>query len=289
MVQLVYGSWIRVGPAVEVLLRVRGDGAELGFLLAGRHDELVVVEERRIPFPLGPALLAVAEKLIDRLGNRVLDLGRLALDHHHWQAVEEQHDIGDDVVLGAEDADLELADRDEAVVLAGRKVRETDGRALLAALTVLADAGVLQQELEQVLVVLQQTGAREARGELLDDLLDLTVFEPGVDDLKPLAQHRRDHDLGEALPMGVGRGLLHVRQVDDLPAQARKLVEQRLLDVVALVEAKLLGCGRFRAHGRLPLYSPSIGCDPKSSGRSSSLSRHLNVSATSPVVFRVVQ
>ena len=132
MVQLVYGSWIRVGPAVEVLLRVRGDGAELGFLPAGRHDELVVVEERRIPFPLGPALLAVAEKLIDRLGNRVLDLGRLALDHHHWQAVEEQHDIGDDVVLGAEDADLELADRDEAVVLAGRKVRETDGRALLA-------------------------------------------------------------------------------------------------------------------------------------------------------------
>ena len=289
MVQFVHGSWIRVGPAVEVLLRVRGDGAELGFLPASRHDELVVVEKRRIPFPLGPALLAVAEKLIDRLGNRVLDLGRFALDHHHWQAVEEQHDVGDDVVLGAEDADLELADRDEAVVVAGRKVREADGRALLAALTVLADACVLQQELEQVLVVLQQTGAREARGELLDDLLDLIVFEPGVDDLEPLAQHRRHHDLGEALPMGVGRGLLHVRQVDDLPAQARKLVEQRLLDVVALVEAKLLGCGRFRAHGRLPLYLPSIGCDPKSSGRSSSLSRHLNVSVTSPVVFRVVQ
>ena len=53
------------------------------------------------------------------------------------------------------------------------KSREADGRALLAAPTVLADAGVLQQELEQVLVVLQQTGAREARGELLDNLLDL--------------------------------------------------------------------------------------------------------------------
>ena len=125
-------------------------------------------------------------------------------------------------------------------------------------------------------------------GQLLDDLLDLIVFEP-IDDLEPLAQHRRHHNLGEALPMGVGRGLLHVREVDDLPAQARKLVEQRLLDVVALVEAKLLGCGRFRAQGRLPLYLPSIGCDPKSSGRSSSLSRHLNVSVISPVVFRVVQ
>ena len=140
-------------------LRLRGPVRSLNatsclnrrFLPAGRHDELAVVEERRIPFPLGPALLAVAEELIDRLGNRILDLRRFALDHHDWQAVEEQHDVGDDVVLGAEDTDLELADRDEAVVVAGRKVREADGRALLAALTILADAGVLQQELEQVL------------------------------------------------------------------------------------------------------------------------------------------
>ena len=172
---------------------------------------------------------------------RVLDLGRFALDHHHRQAVEEQHDVGDDVVLGAEDADLELADRDEAVVVAGRKVHEAHGRALVAGLAVLADAGVLQQELEQVLVVLQQTGAREARGELLDDLLDLIVFEPGVDDLEPLAQHRQHDDLGEALPMGVGRGLLLVREVDDLPAKPGELVEQRLLDVVALVEFQILG------------------------------------------------
>ena len=144
------------------------------------------------------------------------------------------------MVLGAEDADLELADRDEAVVVAGRKVREADGRTLLAALTVLADAGVLQQEVEQVLVVLQQTGAREACGELLDNLLDLIVFEPGVDDLEPLAQHRQHHDLGEAFPMGVGRGLLHVREVDDLPAQARKLVQQRLLYVPAFVQLDVL-------------------------------------------------
>ena len=151
------------------------------------------------------------------------------------------------MVLGAEDADLGLADRDEAVVVAGRKVREADGRAVLAALTVHADAGVLQQELAQVLVVLQQTGAREARGELLDELLDLIVFEPGVDDLEPLAQHRRHHDLGEALPMGVGRDLIHVREVDDLPAQARKLIEQRLLDMVSLVDTDVLG-GTVLAH-----------------------------------------
>ena len=46
-------------------------------------------------------------------------------------------------LLGAEDANLELTNRDEAVVVAGRKVHEADGRTLLATLAVLADAGVL--------------------------------------------------------------------------------------------------------------------------------------------------
>ena len=73
-------------------------------------------------------------------------------------------------------------------------------------------------------------------GELLDTLLDQIAFEP-TDDLEPLVQHRHYHDLGEALPMGVGRELLHVREVDDLPAQACKLVDRRLLDAVALVKA----------------------------------------------------
>ena len=57
---------------------------------------------------------------------------------------------------------------------------------------------------------------------------------------EPLAQHRRHHDLGEALPMGLGRGLFHVHEVDDLPAQARKLVEQRLLDMLAFVQLDVL-------------------------------------------------
>ena len=47
-----------------------------------------------------------------------------------------------------------------------------------------------------MLVVLQQSGARETHGDLFDDLLDLIVFEPGVDDLELLAQHRQHNDLG---------------------------------------------------------------------------------------------
>ena len=73
-------------------------------------------------------------------------------------------------------------------------------------------------------------------GELVDALLDRIVFE-SIDDLAPLAQHQRHHDVGEALPMCVGPG--SVRSMTP-QAQARELVEQRPLDVVALVEAERL-------------------------------------------------
>ena len=181
---------------------------------------LVVIEERRAAFALGAALLAVAQQLVDGLGDGVLDLGRFALDHHHRQAVQEQHDVRDDVVLGAQDAHLELADGDKAVVVPVVEVHETHRRAFLAGLAVLADAGVFQQQGEDVAVVLDQTGAGEARGELLDHLLHLIVFQPGVDDLELLPQHRQHDHLGEALAEAVAGVLLAV-EVDDLPAQAR--------------------------------------------------------------------
>jgi hypothetical protein len=88
-------------------------------------------------------------------------------------------------MLGAEDADLELADSDEAVVVPLLEVDEADRRALLPGLAVLADAGVLQQQLEKVPVVLQKAAAREAGGELLDDFLDLVVFKPVIEGLLP--------------------------------------------------------------------------------------------------------
>ena len=146
VVQIIHRSGIRVGPAVEIFLAVGGDGAELGLLPAGGDDELVVIEERCTAFALGAALLAVAQQLVDGFGDGLLDLGRLALDHHHRQAVQEQHDVRDDVVLGAEDAHLELADGDEAVVVPVLEVHEAHRRAFLAGLAVLADAGVFQQQ-----------------------------------------------------------------------------------------------------------------------------------------------
>ena len=181
------------------------DGAELGLLAAGGDHELVVIKQRRTAFALGPALLAVAQHLVDGLGDGLLDLGRFALDHHHRQAVQEQHDVRNDVVLGAEDAHLELADRDKAVVVPVLEIDKAHRGALFARLPVLADAGVFQQQVQDMAVVLDQAGAGKAGGELLDDLLDLVVFQPRIDDLQLLAQHRQHHHLGKALPVAVGR------------------------------------------------------------------------------------
>ena len=66
-----------------------------------------------------------------------------------------------------------------------------------------------------------QAAAREACGELLDHLLHLIVFEPGIDDLELLPQHRQHDHIGEALAEGVSWLLLAV-EVDDLPVQARQ-------------------------------------------------------------------
>ena len=196
-----------------------GDGAELGLLPAGGDDELVVVEERRAAFALGAALLAVAQQLVDGLRDGVLDLGRLALDHHDRQAVQEEDDVRDDMVLRAQDAHLELADGDKAVVVPVGEVDKTHRRAFLAGPAVLADARIFQEQREDVAVVLNQTGTGKARGELLDHLLHLIVFQPVVDDLELLPQNRQHHHLGEALAEAVARMLLAV-EVDDLPAQA---------------------------------------------------------------------
>ena len=210
VLQIVHRTRKRVRPAIEMLFVVRGDGAELRLLPAGGDDELIVVEKRRAAFALGAALLAVSQELVDGFGDRLLHLRRFALDDDDRQPVQEQHDVRDDVVLGAENAHLELADGDEAVVVAVLEVDEAHRWALLAGLAVLADAGVFQQQLKDVLIVLDQARAGEARGELLDDFLDLIVFQPRIDDLQLLPQHGQHDHLGEALAEGVAGVLLAV-------------------------------------------------------------------------------
>ena len=54
-------------------------------------------------------------------------------------------------------------------------------------------------------------------------------------------QDRQHHHLGEALAKAVA-GVLFAVEIDDFPTQPRKLIEEGLLNVVALVEFEMLGC-----------------------------------------------
>ena len=154
------------------------------------------------------------------------------------------------MVLGSKDADLELTDGDEAVFLAILEINEMDGRASLACLPVLAEAGVLQQQIEDVPIVLQKPRARKAGGELFDDFVDLVVLQPGIDNPQLLAQYGQHHNFGEALTMALGGELLVV-EVEDFPAKPGKLIQERFLDVVALVQAKWLCSHACRLDGWL--------------------------------------
>src|SRR5207249_6601336 len=117
VLQVIQRTRKRVGPAVEILLAVGGDGAEFRFLPTGGNNELVEIKERRTAFALSPALLAVTEELADSFRDRFLHLRRFAFDDDDWQTVEEQDDVGNNVMLCTEDAYLELTDGDKAVVV----------------------------------------------------------------------------------------------------------------------------------------------------------------------------
>ena len=143
--QFVQRERIGISPAVEVFFAMSSDGAELRLLAAGGNNDLIVKEKRCAAFTFGPTLFTVAQQLVDCFGDGVSDLGRLALDNHHWQTIQEQHNIRDDVMLGAEDAHLELAHSDKAVVVTVGKVHKTHGWASLTSLAVNADTGVFQQ------------------------------------------------------------------------------------------------------------------------------------------------
>ncbi len=155
------------------------------------------------------------------------------------------------MALAAENAHLELTDGDEAIVVAVLEIDELHRGTLLPRLAVLADAGIFQQLVEHMPVVLQQVGAGKIRRELLHHLLHLIVFQPGIDFLQLLTQDRKHHHLGEIAAMRVTRMLLGV-QIKDLPLQPRQLRQQRLLDMLPLVEADL-GVGVLGAHERLEL------------------------------------
>ncbi len=140
MSEVIDCSRMGVGPAVKMLFTIRGDRPELGLLAAGGDHKLIEIKERRASFAPDTALLTVTQHLVDGLGEGVFYPGRLAFNQDHGQAIQEQHKVRDDMVLGAQDADLELAHRNKAIVVAVLEVDKAYGWALLTRLPVLANA-----------------------------------------------------------------------------------------------------------------------------------------------------
>ena len=68
VIQVLQVSRVGIGPAEKETLVMGGDGAEFGLLAAGGNNELVEIKQRRAALAFGPALLAVAQHLVDGFG-----------------------------------------------------------------------------------------------------------------------------------------------------------------------------------------------------------------------------
>ena len=137
--ELLHGQRIRLLPFEEEPHR-GADRAVDGALAAGGDENLRRLEQLRRPLvlPAGAGLL-VAVELIDRFGlPGVADGGALALDDREREAVDEHHDVGDDVLLRPKH--LVLAGDEPFVAVRLVEVEEPDGVALASVAAVLTAA-----------------------------------------------------------------------------------------------------------------------------------------------------
>ncbi len=78
------------------------------------------------------------------------------------------------------------------------------------------------------MIVPDQPRSLKTGRQLPGNLHNLVTRKPGIDHLDLLPQDLRHGHFGEMVAEGKGRSLLLFRQVNNLPAKAGKLVEQRL-------------------------------------------------------------
>ena len=165
-----------------MLFTVRADGAKLCLLAASHYQKLIEVKQGCAAFTTAATLLAVAQQLVNRLRNGVIDFGGLGLNDYQRQAIYKQHHVWNDVVLSPQYAHLELANRHKAVVGVLLKIYKTHCRAFRACLAVFADAGAFKQQPKNMQVVLQQATAGKARRQLLCHIVQLVVCQPRLHD-----------------------------------------------------------------------------------------------------------
>ena len=157
LAELLHGQGIRLLPFEEEPLR-GADRAIDGALAAGGDENLRRLEQlrRALVLPAGAGLL-VAVELLDRFGlPGVADGGALALDDRERQAVDEHHNVGDDVLLRPEH--LVLPADDPLVAVRFVEVEEPDGVALAPVAAVLVQGDAVGERGVERLVGLGEAG-----------------------------------------------------------------------------------------------------------------------------------
>ena len=123
-------------------------------------------------------LIRVAQELVDRLLQRILNTRALELGHHQRDAVHEQHRVGDHMPAPAAQLHLELVDDQEVVV---RRILEVDEfhrlRSTVVPIRQALRHGTLQQELRGGLVYFHQAVPR-CLFQIPDSAGDTCVIEP---------------------------------------------------------------------------------------------------------------
>ena len=192
--RMVYGSSVPPQATAEVSVAVidrrapspgprRADRAVDGSFPARGDENLRRLEQlrRALALPAGAGLL-VAVELLDRFGlPGVADDGALALDDRERQAVDEYHDVGDDVLLRPQH--LVLAGDEPLVAVRLVEVEEPDRVALAPVTTVLLQGDAVGERGVEGLAGLGEAGSGDLRHGL-DGPGEVGVGEPGVQALE---------------------------------------------------------------------------------------------------------
>ena len=209
-----------------MLFDVGGEGAELGRSATGGDQKLVVVEQFLVALAGGAALLAVAQQLVDGLGDGFFDpcadlhsmtptgrpLRKSTMSGTMWCSVPG-------------DVHFELADGHELVVVRVGEIHIAHGGAFLARGVVDGYAGVLQQQAQNVLVVLDQAGVGRDR-DAPYYLGHLVVGQEGVDAAQRGLQLGQQHHLVESGAEALRRRL-HLLPADHVPAQTLQVGREK--------------------------------------------------------------
>ena len=197
---LLHGQGIRLLPFEEEAFR-GADRAVDGALAAGCDENLRRLEQlrRSLVLPAGGGLL-VAVELLDGFGlPGVADGGAFALDDRECEAVDEHHDVGDDVLLRPEH--LVLAGDDPLVAVRPVEVEEPDRVALAPVAAVLLQGDAVGERGVERLVDLGEAGGGDLRHRF-DRLGDVGVGEPGVQPIEGRGEAVGEDGLLEARAFG---------------------------------------------------------------------------------------